>query len=302
VRFNENESGAEGAMNKSSVFFVVFAAFCWGLNGVWSRTLSSAGLSFFELNAARSLIAVLCVFIFLFIADRKAVRINIKDVWLFVFTGGFGYALCYVCYFYTATILTLSATTILIYTAPYMVMLISAFAFKERVTMRKAAALLIAFAGCVMTIGVIGNTNFPVKGILSGLTAAFLYSLYTIFSKVAMRKYKPITVAAYSFLTACIVLLPFCSLGNAMTVLAESANWARALVFGALFTALPSVSYLKGLEKLEPGRASIIAFVEPLTAAAAGIVLYDEMLSAIKITGIALIFLALVLLNWERAE
>jgi len=59
---------------------------------------------------------------------------------------------------------------------------------------------------------------------------------------------------------------------------------------------------MKGLEKLEPGKASIIAFVEPLTAAAAGFVVYNEMLTPLKMLGMALILLSLIILNMKRAE
>ena len=43
--------------------------------------------------------------------------------------------------------------------------------------------------------------------------------------------------------------------------------------------------YTKGLEKMEPSRAMIIAFVEPLTAAVAGVIAFDETMSLIKISG-----------------
>ena len=287
-------------MNKTAQFLIIFAAFCWGLNGFWARFFSSAGLSFFEFSEVRSLTAAICIFIILLVSNRAALKIKSKDVWLFIFTGGLGYALCYVCFSYTATKLTLSATTIIVYTSPYMVMVLSAIIFKERITLRKFISLIIAFTGCVMTIGVIDNADLPAIGLMSGAATAFLYSLFTIFSKIAMQKYKPITVTAYSFGVAGIVLLPFCDFNNIVAALGENINLEALLVFGLFFTMLPSLCYLKGLEKLEPSRAAIIAFFEPLTAAAAGIILYNEMLSAIKIAGMALIFLALIVLNRKQ--
>ena len=286
-------------MSKSAQLFIIYATVSWGLVGLWSRKLTAIGFSYTELAAARCIISAVCIFAFLLIANREKAKINIKDIWIFFFTGGLGLSACYIFYFFTAATITLSATTILVYTSPYMVMLMSALLFKEKVTRQKLGALLIAFTGCVMTVGLIDNSNLPAIGIMSGLASAFLYSLYTIFGKVALRKnYTSLTVTAYSYLIASIVLIPFCSLRNIVTITGESgANLVNLLVFGLLFTLIPTISYMKGLQKLEPGRVSIIAFVEPMTAAIAGIVVYNEMLSVIKIIGMALIFLALVILN-----
>ena len=288
-------------MSKSAQFFIMYAAVSWGLVGIWSRKLTIAGFSYTEMAMARCVLSAICIFAFLLVANREKVRINIRDIWIFIATGGLGIALCYICYFNTAAIVTLSATTILLYTSPYMVMLLSALVFKEKVTLQKIGALIIAFAGCVMTVGLVDNSNLPAAGIISGLSAAFLYSLYTIFGKVALQKnYTSLTITSYSYLMASLLLIPFCDPGNIVAIACEnSANLIGLLVFGIFFTLLPTISYLKGLEKLEPSRASIIAFVEPLTAAAAGIVVYNEMLSVIKVIGIALIFLALVILNWK---
>jgi drug/metabolite transporter (DMT)-like permease len=185
-----------------------------------------------------------------------------------------------------------------------MVMVLSAFVFKEKVTPQKLAALLIAFTGCVMTVGVIGGHGLPLFGVISGLGAAFFYSLYTIFSKMALlRDYHPLTATAYSYGLAGLILAPLCNWGETMRLIGEnSLNVVGLLALGLLLTMLPSVSYLKGLEKLEPSRASIIAFVEPLTAAIAGIVVYSEMLSPAKVAGMGLIFLSLVILNIRKRQ
>lgn len=288
-------------MNKTAQLLIVFAAFCWGISGIWIRFLSTAGFSYYELTASRSVIVSACMFALLFITDRPAVKINIRDIWIFVCTGGFGTVLCTIFYIYTAMKITLSATTILLYTSPYMVLLISAVVFKERITLQKAGALLIAFTGCIMTTGLIGKTHLPAIGVLTGLGAAFSYSLYTIFSKFALKKYKPVTIIAYSHGISFILLAPFCDFGNIMTLVGSGEDLAALLLFAIVLSLLPALCYLKGLEKLEASRASILAFVEPLTAAAAGAVVYREMLSVIKVTGIALIFLALVVLNLKSA-
>lgn len=44
-------------------------------------------------------------------------------------------------------------------------------------------------------------------------------------------------------------------------------------------TLIPSLLYTKGLTMIEAGRASVMAFVEPLTATICGIALFGEQLT-----------------------
>ena len=212
--------------------------------------------------------------------------------------GGIGVALFNMFYFRTIQMTTLSTASILLYTAPFMVMVISALLFKDRITLQKVCALLIAFTGCVMTIGFIDSEELSIIGILSGLAAAFCFSQYTIFGKIALHKYNPFTVTAYAFGAVAILLAPFCDFGKMITLMGESYVCAiNLLTLGLFLTLIPFICYTKGLEKMEPSRAMIIAFVEPLTAAVAGVAAFGETLSPIKISGMALIFLSLIILS-----
>ena len=52
---------------------------------------------------------------------------------------------------------SLSIAAVLLYTAPAIVMVISAVAFKEKITVQKISALLLALLGCVLVSGIIGT-------------------------------------------------------------------------------------------------------------------------------------------------
>jgi len=276
----------------------MLAAICWGMIGIFTRQLTAAGLSFIEITSARSIIVAVCLFTFLLIIKKGEIKIKAKDSWVFICMGAFGIVLNNICYFNTIELMTLSAASIIIYTAPYMVMIMSALLFKERITLQKSSALLIAFTGCVMTVGLIDSKDVSIMGVTTGLGSAFGYALYSIFGRIALRKYHPLTVTAYAFTVASIMLIPFSDVGKVIMLMHEnSVNMRNVLVLGICLTIVPFVSYAKGLEDIEASKASIIAFVEPLTAAVAGIAVYGEMLSPIKILGMIFIFLSLAILN-----
>ena len=289
--------------NLTAQALVAFAAVCWGLLGIFTRRLTVAGFSLLDIVVFRNLISAVCLVSFLLLTQREKLKLERKDIKIFAGMGGFGLVLNPTCYFMAINLLTLSAASILLYTSPYMVMILSALVFKEKVTKQKILAMLIAFSGCMMTVGMAGSTDVSITGIATGLTAAFFYSLYTILGKTALRKYSPVAVTAYSFAAASILLLPFSNFGRILTLIGESGANLTNLLSVALFTTLlPFACYIRGLAKLEPGRAAIISFVEPLTAAIAGIVVFNEMFTAVKITGAALILLALIILNLKSRK
>lgn len=66
---------------------------------------------------------------------------------------------------------------------------------------------------------------------------------------------------------------------------------------GLISTLMPFILYTSGLKYVEAGKASVLAFAEPMVAAAAGIVIFNEELNIKNVCGILLIFFAIVLLN-----
>jgi len=288
-------------MSKTSQLLVMIAAMCWGVIGIFSRQLVAAGFSFVEIAAARGLITSVCLFAFLLITDRKKMKISIKDLWIFIVMGGVGVAMFNIFYFRTLETITMSATTILLYTSPFIVMVISAFAFNDKITKQKVAAVMIAFAGCLMTVGIAGGGDMVPMGIITGLAAAFCYSQYTIFGKFALKKYSPVTIPAYAFGIVGVILGPFCDWGKMFALLSEdSGNTANLLILGLCLTLLPFICYTNALKRIEASKAMIIAFVEIPTAAVAGMLVFNETLTLLKVAGIALVFVAVVVLNMER--
>lgn len=75
-------------------------------------------------------------------------------------------------------------------------------------------------------------------------------------------------------------------------------------VFSSLMTspALLGKGLALGLRQMEAGKASVLAFAEPMVAAVAGIVVFGEMLRVENVLGILLIFTALVVLNSRNVK
>ena len=290
-----SENGGE----RRAVAEVLFAAACWGCIGLFTRYLSGLGMSPLAIAFFRSFAAAAMLAGWLGVRDRKTFRIRARDIWMFVGTGFVSIGCFNVFYFMTQTYTTLSVAAVLLYTAPFFVIFMSRLFFKERITRQKICAVVLAFAGCLFVTGLVGGGSVSLApiAIVTGLGSAICYALYSIFGEVALARYVPMTVTFYSlFISACSMGIVFAASG------ADLPPVSGGMVLGVcglgLFsTAIPYIFYTRGLARLAPSKASVLAFAEPMTATVLGIVLLHEPITLPAVLGIALIFAGIVVLN-----
>lgn len=286
-------------MKKLAPLMVIGAGCLWGCMGILVRGMNAIGLETMEIVAVRCLVTFVCMAVGLFAMDRKAFRIRVKDLWCFIGTGVFSIVFFNYSYFKTITMTSLSVAAILLYTAPSIVMVLSAVLFREKMSRKKLAALAVTFAGCVCVTGGVNQAALTIGGVLTGLGAGLGYALYSIFGRYAIeRGYNSLTITLWTFGVAFVGSLPFTDMGH---ILGQYAKYPSA-VFTSLFwifmtTVLAYILYTLGLGHMETGKASVMTSIEPVVASSVGLLLYGEKITGWGMTGIVLVIGAIVLLN-----
>lgn len=274
----------------------IFAGVLWGTISVFLKNLSSSGLSLIQITACRAIFSSFFLFVYFFVKDKSLLKIKLKDIWMFVGTGVVSLTFFSLCYFSTILESGASIAVILLYTSPIFILLLSAILFKEKITKIKLFALILTFVGCIFVTGIGGENHLSAKGLFIGLCAGFGYALYSIFSRFALKKYKPLTVTFYTFVFSSISLLPFCNVVEICSSFSE-----KSLLFligiALVCTVLPYIFYTFGLSGLETGKAAILVTVEPLVGSLIGIFVWKENLDMLKLIGIIMIFIAVILIN-----
>ena len=279
---------------------VLLAAVFWGSMGLFVRTLSAYGFSSIQITCMRLTVAAICFLLLLAIKEPLGFRIRLRDLPLFLGLGLASVLFFSSCYFYAISVMSLSTAAILLYTSPIWVMLMSILVFKERMTRRKLLALLLAFGGCVLVSGIQGGA-LPLVGLLSGLG----YGLYSILGTIALRRYSPYTVTAYTFLIAACGAWCISSPGQIFALAAAAPSLPGLLGFvllTSLVTAvIPFLTYTLGLQHMEASKAAILATVEPMVATLFGALVFREAITVPSALGILLILSAVVLLNLRQS-
>jgi len=284
--------------NKALVAVLAAGTF-WGTMGFFARSLYAAGFGPLEVAQTRITTGLILVGLYILIFNRSQFKVKLKDIWCFLGTGIVSLLLFSTCYFSALNYTSLAVAAILLYTAPFFVMLMSLLLFKEKMNGKKVFALILAFTGCVLVSGVGGDEKFSWIGILLGLGSGFFYALYSIFGRYAInRGYGAWTMTFYTFLfcsVGCAFLCDWQVIGTSVQADNSVLLWVLGLGFVTAF--LPYVLYSMGLESMESSKASILASVEPVVSALFGVFVFHETLTAWGILGILMVLGAIVVLN-----
>lgn len=290
-------------MKKAAIIFILLAGMIWGCTGPYVRTLSRFGLESIEIAAIRCTISAVAMLIGLLIFQKNYLKIRLKDWWVFAGTGILSVTFYYCCYFTTIMLTSLSIAAVLLYTSPIFVLILSAIFFGEKVTKRKFVALILTILGCVFASGVLtGHSELSLIGIGIGLCSGFGYALYSVFSRAALnRGYSSFTITFYTMLLAGISLTILSGRHHALQCIANmnGGSLIFMVTISLLVTLIPFLSYTAGLRYIETGKAAVIVAIEPVTAAALGIIVYHERMTLSILGGMLLVLTAIVLIHTE---
>ncbi|MBO5888673.1 MAG: EamA family transporter [Clostridia bacterium] len=277
--------------------FIIIAACLWGASGLFVRWFGELGFSTYEVVFLRLLTAAITISLAFLMFNRKAFKINIKDIWCFIGTGSIGVLGTSVFYFTTMASASLSVACVLMYTSPMFIIILSRIFFKENITLVKIISVIVIILGCFLCSytksGFVITLPTLITGILSGLS----YGSYSIFSRFAINKgYKIDTILLYTFIFAWLgscLFVPYESLK--VNILSSAIFVVPSLGVGVLAGVAPYGLYTLGLKKVSNSKAGILAAIELVAALMVGLIAYKEIPSIYNIIGIILVFTAIAI-------
>ena len=153
--------------------------------------------------------------------------------------------------------------------------------------------------GCACVCGLFsGGLSVTVPGVLLGLGAGFFYALYSVFGRYALAHYPPLTVTVWTFLFAGPASLLFLRPAELAGAFAGGGGlWLTALAMAVFSTAAPYILYTWGLARMEPGRASILASLEPVVASLTGVIAFGEPMGPLTVLGILCVLAGVYILR-----
>ncbi len=267
--------------------FVLAAACLWGLLGVVSKWAFEQGVSPLEVAFWRAALGAI-----LFGAQAiwiQKVRLERPDRWAVLGFGLVGISLFYGAYQLAIESGGAALASVLLYTAPAIVALLSWLFLREPMDAHKLFAVGLTLLGVALVSLQGGGVKVSLAGLLWGLLSALTYATYYLFGKLYLNKYSTPTVFLYALPVGALGLLPF------VNFVPKNAEAWTAIAFLTIASTFFAVTlYFAGLRRLEATRASVVATLEPVVAAFAAWLWWGERFSLLGYLGAGLVLLGVL--------
>ena len=201
---------------------------------------------------------------------------------------GFNWLLLFEAYNYT----TVATATLCYYMQPTIVILISPFIFRERLTAKKGICALVAIIGMIFVSGILGNAQGggeDMKGVALGLGAAALYATVVTLNKKlpGIDVYMKTIVQLFS---AAAVLVPYILLTeNIGSIHIQGQGLIMVLVVGLVHTGIAYYLYFGSMDGLRAQSLALFSYIDPVSALLLSVIFLGEPLSFIGMAGAVMI-------------
>jgi DME family drug/metabolite transporter len=293
--------------------YVVFAATAWGTAGAAAALLyRGSGLGPFALTFWRAaggfvLLAAVRALRGRTHRAQAPARTDLRAAALRILVTGAGLTLFQAAYFCAVKSTGLAvATVVTLGSGPVMIALAARLAMGERLGRAGAGAVGGALAGLAVLVLGDGGTAARPTGIVLALLSAAGYAGITVLTRWHGRtgtNADPLDTSLWSFGICALVLLPAaCSQG----LWPHAVHTGRTLLLlgylASVPTALAYALYFAGAAVLRSATVSVIALIEPVSAAAIAVTLLGEHLTAATVAGTVVLLAAVTALAWQEAR
>lgn len=207
--------------------------------------------------------------------------------------GGIGYVGQAYCYFSALQYASAGLVALLLYLYPALVTVLSALIYRRRIGLGRVVAVAVALAGTALTVG--GDLHSDAAGILLGIGAALIYSIYILAGEGVMPRVGALPAATVVMFSAAAVYA-VAAIGSGLALPATVTGWAAVLAIAVLSTLLAILGFFKGLEKLGAADASTLSALEPFVTIGLAALVLGEEIAGLQLAGGALILGAVIYL------
>ncbi len=281
---------------------VASSMFIFGTIGIFVRYIS---LPSSVIAMMRAFIGTAVLLLFLLLSRGKlnlaALKKNIVRLTLSSVMMAINWILLFEAYHYT----TVATATLCYYMSPIILVALSPFFFKEKLSAKKLICILTALLGMVFVSGVIDGGGIKLselKGVLMGLLAACFYAAVVITNKT-IKSLPSFDRTIMQLAIAAVVMLPYNALTGSFAGMDLSGlTLPMLIIVGIVHTGLAYWLYFGSMEHLKSQTLAILSYVDPVVAVLLSALLLKEPMTALAAMGAVLILGAAVVSELPEKE
>ena len=170
---------------------------------------------------------------------------------------------------------------------------------EERLTVNRAAGVLLSWLGVALLIGIesLGGLDLKIAGYTAVLGAALCYACAAIFGR-RFKQVPPITVSTGMLCCSTLMLIPLAAgVEDPLALHPGLTTWGAILGLSIVSTALAYLIYFRVLATAGATNILLVTFLIPISAILLGVLILGERLAWNALGGMLLIFAGLVAID-----
>lgn len=242
----------------------------------------------FSLAFFRFLFATVIIFPIMIKYEEKDWRIKAEDMKVMLTLGIIGMFGYHILFFTALKYTTAINSSMIAATNPMITSILASIIIKERLELKRLCAILIAFAGVVLTltngrITALIEIRFN-KGDIIMLGAVACWAIYSVISKKVMERYSPLILTSYSFLVCLIALVPFVIMEKPMTYLPNVSlqGWLSVLYMAIFASVIGYLVQQMAIKAIGPSKTNVFVNLVPVFSIILSTIILKETLSITK--------------------
>lgn len=269
---------------KAAYFKHIFSLLLFGTNGIVASLIS---LSSYEIVLFRTMIgSVFLLSVFFITGGRLTAHKHRKSLGFLTVSGismGLSWMFLYEAYQQTGV----SISTLLYNCGPVIVMILSPFMFKEKLTAVKITGFAAVLAGVFLINGA-NAEKINIWGILCGLMSAVTYSTMVMFNKKA-SDISGLENSALQLFISFITVSVFIGIKQGFAMDVSASDIIPIIILGLMGTGVGCYLYFSSIGKLPAQTVAVCGYLESLSAVVFSMIFLKERLSPLQIVGAVLI-------------
>ncbi len=293
--------------------YLVFGSLFFAISSIPAKLAMESGLSAFRLTQIRTMGAFLVLFLYVYLKNKNSLRINRKELPIFIAFGLFGFAAVNLFYFLAIQRLNVGVALIIEFTAPIWIVLWMRFIQKKIVSKLMWWGLVTGLTGLVLIAQVWRGLTLDGLGVTFALLDAFALALYFLVGEklVGVKSSEATMAWGFGVSSAFFAIIqpwwtfPFEELGRVVELTGRLAGISIPTYYLILWiivlgTAVPYFLVLNGLRGLSAATSSSIGMLEPVFGGIFAWIFLYEKLNFIQSVGAVVVLIGIYLANRAR--
>jgi drug/metabolite transporter (DMT)-like permease len=275
------------------VIYILISGVAFGLLPWFARIAFDHGAQPLGLLTVRFLIATVCLVVFHLVIRRHVSWPSRRMFAKLLLLGAIGYAPQSAFFAFGIERIDISLATVVFYTYPVMVVLLSWWLLKQSPTRAVVTALMTAVVGAAMTAGQIQSGSWT--GVVLMFAAALWYSGYIIAVSRMLKEFD-------AFMSLTVIMIGAACAHTTLWLITRAdlpsdvQGWSASAAAAIISTIVALGLLILGVQRIGPGNASVLSTIEPVVSIAVGIIALNESLTGVRVVGAILVVIGVAMM------